>query len=56
MNLLSLSENLVVIEQNQHNLAAELNKYNIESAMLPMRHCRTLAGAFHCVTLDLERD
>ena len=56
MNLLSLSDSLVVIEQNQHNLAKELKKYNIESAMLPMRHCRTLAGAFHCVTLDIERD
>jgi scyllo-inosamine-4-phosphate amidinotransferase 1 len=56
MNLFSISEDLVVIEEKQHNLAVELKKYHIESAMLPIRHCRTLAGAFHCVTLDIERD
>jgi glycine amidinotransferase len=55
MNLLSINEELVVIEEKQHNLASELRKYGIDSAMLPMRHCRTLAGAFHCVTLDIER-
>jgi N-dimethylarginine dimethylaminohydrolase len=56
MNLLSISEDLVVIEENQSTLASELKKYGIQSAMLPMRHCRTLAGAFHCVTLDIERE
>jgi hypothetical protein len=23
---------------------------------VPMRHARTLGGAVHCVTLDLQRD
>jgi hypothetical protein len=23
---------------------------------VPMRHARTLGGAIHCVTLDLQRD
>jgi len=55
MNLFSINENLVVLEENQHNLRKELEKYNIECAMLPMRHQRTLGGGFHCVTLDLER-
>ena len=55
MNLFSLNENLVVLEENQNNLRKELEKYNIECAMLPMRHQRTLGGGFHCVTLDLER-
>jgi len=36
-------------------LAKELEKHGIESAMLPIRHQRTLGGGFHCVTLDLER-
>lgn len=56
MNLFSINENLVVLEENQNNLRKELEKYDIECAMLPMRHQRTLGGGFHCVTLDLERE
>jgi N-dimethylarginine dimethylaminohydrolase len=55
VNLLSVNPNLVVLEEHQHNLRVELEKYNIESAMLPMRHARTLGGCFHCVTVDIER-
>lgn len=55
MNLFSVNENLVVIERHQKPLARELKKYGIDSALLPMRHQRTLGGGFHCVTLDLER-
>lgn len=55
VNLLSINPNLVVLEEHQHNLRVELEKHGIESAMLPMRHARTLGGCFHCVTLDLER-
>jgi N-dimethylarginine dimethylaminohydrolase len=55
MNLLSISEELVVIEENQHSLRKELEKYKIDCAMLPLRHQRTLGGGFHCVTLDINR-
>jgi glycine amidinotransferase len=55
INLLSINPNLVVLEEHQHNLRVELEKHSIESAMLPMRHARTLGGCLHCVTLDLER-
>jgi len=55
MNLFSVNPNLVALEENQHNLRKELEKHNIECAMLPMRHQRTLGGGFHCVTLDLHR-
>lgn len=55
MNLLSINPNLVVLEENQHDLRKELEKHNIECAMLPGRQQRTLGGGFHCVTLDLER-
>jgi N-dimethylarginine dimethylaminohydrolase len=55
MNLFSISPSLVAIEKRQHNLRIELEKHNIECAMLPMRHQRTLGGGFHCVTLDLLR-
>lgn len=56
MNLLSVTPNLVIIEERQHNLRKELEKAGIECAMLPGRHQRTLGGGFHCVTLDLIRD
>lgn len=55
VNLLSINPRLVVLEEHQHDLARELEKYGIDSAMLPMRHARTLGGCFHCVTLDLVR-
>lgn len=55
MNLFSVNENLVALEEHQEPTRKELEKYGIECAMLPMRHQRTLSGGFHCVTLDLER-
>jgi glycine amidinotransferase len=56
VNLLSVSPDLVILEEHQENLRILLQKHGIESAMLPMRHARTLGGCFHCVTLDLERN
>lgn len=56
VNLFSINPNLVVLEEHQHNLRKELELYNIECAMLPLRHARTLGGCFHCVTLDLVRE
>jgi N-dimethylarginine dimethylaminohydrolase len=56
VNLLSVSPNLVVLEEHQHNLRKLLQEKGIECAMLPMRHSRTLGGCFHCVTLDLDRN
>jgi glycine amidinotransferase/scyllo-inosamine-4-phosphate amidinotransferase 1 len=56
VNLLSINPNLVVVEEHQTNLRDELEKYGIDSLMLPMRHARTLGGCFHCVTLDLDRE
>lgn len=56
LNLISINPNLVVLEEHQHETRKELEKYGIESVMLPWRHGRTLAGFFHCVTLDLDRE
>lgn len=55
MNLFSVNPNLVILEEHQVETAMLLNKYCIDSILLPMRHQRTLGGGFHCVTLDLER-
>ena len=56
VNLLSVSPDLVIIEENQHSLRKALESHKIECAMLPGRHQRTLSGGFHCVTLDIHRD
>jgi glycine amidinotransferase len=56
LNLISINPNLVVLQEQQHETRKELEKYGIECAMLPWRHGRTLAGFFHCVTLDLDRE
>jgi len=55
LNLLSINPNLVILEEHQHDTRKELEKYGIESIMIRWRHGRTLAGFFHCVTLDLDR-
>lgn len=56
MNLFSINENLVAVEEHQVDIQRALAKHKIECAMLPMRHAITLGGCFHCVTLDLERE
>lgn len=56
MNLLSVRPDLVILESHQDALRRELDRWNIDSIMLPGRHQRTLSGGWHCVTLDLERD
>jgi glycine amidinotransferase len=56
MNVFSINPTLIVVEEHQHTLRKELEKYKIDCAMLPMRHERTLGGGFHCVTLDLCRE
>ena len=55
MNLLSINEKLVIIDEKQKSLIKTLKQYGVESCPLPMRQSRTLGGGFHCVTLDLRR-
>lgn len=55
LNLLSVNERLVILDENQVSLQRELAKRGIESIAMKMRHSRTLSGGFHCVTLDVRR-
>ena len=55
MNLFSVNQGLVALEETQEPTRKLLESHGIECAMLPMRHQRTLSGGYHCVTLDLER-
>jgi scyllo-inosamine-4-phosphate amidinotransferase 1 len=55
MNLLMVNPSLALVEKNQTSLISQLREKDVEVIPLPMRHARTLGGAFHCVTLDLAR-
>jgi glycine amidinotransferase/scyllo-inosamine-4-phosphate amidinotransferase 1 len=56
MNLLMLDEATAIVEQSQTPLIRLLESEGFTVIPVPIRHARTLAGAVHCVTLDLERD
>lgn len=56
INLLSLDENTIIVDNRQTELIRELKKYNIEALDCKLRHSRTLGGSFHCVTADMVRE
>lgn len=55
MNLLMVNPDLAIVEKNQNPLIKQLEQKKINVLPLPMRHARTLGGAFHCVSLDVRR-
>jgi hypothetical protein len=54
-NILSISEKLVAVESSQTTLMRELEKNRFDCMPVQLRHCRTLSGGPHCVTLDTVR-
>jgi glycine amidinotransferase/scyllo-inosamine-4-phosphate amidinotransferase 1 len=56
VNLLSVDENTVIVDNRQIDLIKELKKHNIDTLDCKIRHSRTLGGSFHCVTTELLRD
>jgi N-dimethylarginine dimethylaminohydrolase len=56
LNIFSINEKVVIVEESQKPLIKELKKYKIDSIPMRLRHAKTLGGGFHCVTLDLNRD
>lgn len=56
MNVLSLSSTLVAVESRQSALIKQLEQNGFDVMPVQMRHCRTLSGGPHCVTLDTVRD
>lgn len=55
LNLLSVSPNLVIVDEKQKQLIKKLKDNKIECIPLKLRHDRLISGGFHCVTLDLKR-
>lgn len=56
INLLSVDENTIIVDNRQQELIKELKKYNITALDAKIRHSRTLGGSFHCVTCDTIRE
>lgn len=56
MNVLSISEKLVAVEERQTNLIKQLESNGFDIMPVRMRHCRTLSGGPHCATLDTIRN
>lgn len=56
MNVLSINEKLVAVESRQTPLIRQLEENGFDVMPVQMRHCRTLSGGPHCVTLDTVRD
>ena len=55
MNLLSVDENLAIVDKKQTQIHEKMNAHGIETIPLELRHDRIISGGFHCVTLDLKR-
>jgi glycine amidinotransferase/scyllo-inosamine-4-phosphate amidinotransferase 1 len=56
LNCLSVSPDLVVVEQRQTRLMRELERHGLTCCAVRLRHARTLGGGPHCVSLDLVRE
>jgi len=55
MNLLSISEKCMVIEENEIPLYNVLTEQGFDPITVPMRHMYDFGGAIHCCTWDLKR-
>ncbi|MEZ4709658.1 MAG: hypothetical protein R3A44_20785 [Caldilineaceae bacterium] len=55
MNFMMVNQNLAIVDALQTPLIRELAKRKVDVIPLRLRHARTLAGGFHCVTLDVRR-
>jgi N-dimethylarginine dimethylaminohydrolase len=56
MNLLSLDQSTVVVDERQTNLIRLLEKRHFTVVPVRMRHIYTQGGGIHCATLDTVRD
>ena len=56
VNMFSLSEECVLVNNYNKEVFAFLKKHKIEPIICPMRHRYFWDGGLHCFTLDLQRD
>ncbi len=56
INVLSIDESIVIVEQNQLPLIRLLEKYGFTVVPVRLRHSQSLGGGPHCCTLDIDRE
>lgn len=56
VNVLSLDERRVVINEQATHTIRLLEKHGFEPIPVRLRHCRVFGGGLHCVSLDIRRD
>jgi len=56
MNLLSLDENTVVVEENEKDVHSLLESHGFEVIKIPYRNVFEFGGSIHCSTWDIERE
>jgi glycine amidinotransferase len=56
MNLLMVSPDVAIVDNDQPELIAAMEQRGITVVPRKLRHSRVLGGGFHCVTLDIVRD
>lgn len=56
LNFLALNPSTIICDPKQDRLRDRLQKFNVDTIGVELRHSRTLGGGHHCVTLDLIRE
>ena len=56
MNLLSIDQETVIVDERQKNFIKFLEQNKIKVIPVKMRHIYTQGGGIHCATLDTVRD
>jgi glycine amidinotransferase len=55
MNVLSIDEEKILVEENEKELITDLEDAGFTPIPCRWRHGRLIAGSFHCMTLDIRR-
>jgi glycine amidinotransferase len=55
MNVISLDERRVVVEEGEAPLIAKLRSWGFDPIPCPFRAFQAFGGSFHCATLDVRR-
>jgi glycine amidinotransferase len=56
MNLLSIDENTLIVEENETELHSLLRSLEFELIKIPYRNVFEFGGSIHCSTWDIERE
>jgi glycine amidinotransferase len=56
MNVFSLDQNNLLVDERQVKLIKILESYKLNVVPIRLRHCYTHGGGIHCATLDTVRD